>query len=468
MPRPLIGITTDYNDRQTQYALPFGYATSIEKAGGLPFLLPYSEAQRRFGFQRPFGEVVTYSANVWSYVTASENLWLFGKMLRYYPHGEGETFIGFVPWVLAAIAIARLLVGAKGLEPSKILARGRTPALPAWRRILIGLLVVAVTTQFIAVVTVVIFGGFDINVFGLDIRARTPQRLIWQFAVAAALLLIASARVRAVLAQAARSPVMYFAVATVLAMWLSLGPQPKAGDSLVSGFGLYGVLYEYVPGFNGVRVPARYAMIAGLFLAVLAGYGVHAALRWGQTPRQSLLGVRPLALAFVAVLILIEGAAIPMEMNRTWGQNEATPPARVYPVGNIGRGNFGEAGAPAVYARVAALPAGSAITEFPFGDAAWEIRYVYYAAAHWKPITNGYSGGFPPDYSARVARLKNVTTDPAASWQSLLDSGSTHVVLHPTAFANPADAAAVQAWLEAHGATKLESFTDNDALYAIR
>src|SRR5436190_11742456 len=41
MPRPLIGITTDYNDRQTQYALPFGYATSIEKAGGLPFLIPY-------------------------------------------------------------------------------------------------------------------------------------------------------------------------------------------------------------------------------------------------------------------------------------------------------------------------------------------------------------------------------------------------------------------------------------------
>ena len=161
------------------------------------------------GFKRPFGEVVTYSANVWSYVTASENLWLFGKMLRYYPHGEGETFIGFVPWVLAAVAIARLLVSTPGSDPSEILARGQTPAprpLPAWRRILIGLLVVAVTTQFIGVVTVVIFGGFDINVFGLDIRARTPQRLIWQFAGAATLLLIASARVRAVLAQAARSP----------------------------------------------------------------------------------------------------------------------------------------------------------------------------------------------------------------------------------------------------------------------
>jgi putative glutamine amidotransferase len=41
MPRPRIGITTDHNDRLTQYALPYGYAASIEKAGGLPFMLPY-------------------------------------------------------------------------------------------------------------------------------------------------------------------------------------------------------------------------------------------------------------------------------------------------------------------------------------------------------------------------------------------------------------------------------------------
>lgn len=41
MKRPIIGITTDYNDRRTQYALPYGYATSVEKAGGLPLLIPY-------------------------------------------------------------------------------------------------------------------------------------------------------------------------------------------------------------------------------------------------------------------------------------------------------------------------------------------------------------------------------------------------------------------------------------------
>ena len=429
----------------------------------LPFLLPYSAAQQLFGFERSFGEVVLYSANVWSYVTASENLWLFGKALRYYPHGEGETFLGFVPWILAAVAIGTLLFTTRGADPSAPPARGQTPM---WRRVLVALLIVAVVTQFIGVVSAVIFGGFDLDVFGVAIRARTPQRLIWQFLVAAALLLLLSPRARTGLLTLSRSPLIFFAVATVCAMWLSLGPLPKAGDALVSGFGLYGVLYEYVPGFNGVRVPARYAMLAGLFLAVMAGYGVQAILRWGQAPRQSLLGVRPLAMAVVAVLILLEGAAIPMEMNRVWAQNEAQPPARVYPASSLGRA-LGE-GAPPVYSAVAALPAGSAITEFPFGDAAWEIRYVYYAAAHWKPITNGYSGNFPPGYSARVARLKNVTVNPEAAWQSLLDSKSTHAVLHPSAFANPADALVVQNWLESHGAKLVQSFPDKDALYAIR
>ena len=311
-------------------------------------------------------------------------------------------------------------------------------------------LAVTVVTQFIAVVSAVIFGGFDVVVLGLPIRARTPQRLIWQLAIAAMLLLVVSPRTRSLAARASRSPITFFAAATMLALWLSLGPQPKAGDALVSGFGLYGVLYDYVPGFNGVRVPARYAMLAGLFLAVLAGYGVATLVRRAGA-------LAPAAVGLVGLLILIEGAAVPLEMNRTWAQGEATPPARVYPASQ----------APPVYASVAALPAGSVITEFPFGDAAWEIRYVYYAAAHWQPITNGYSGGFPPDYQARVARLKNVAANPEASWQSLLDSGSTHVVLHPAAFAHPGDAVNVQSWLTAHGAKLLEQFPDGDTLFAI-
>ena len=423
----------------------------------LPFLLPYTQAQQQFGFERSFGEVVRFSANVWSYVTASENLWLFGRALRYYPYGEGETFLGFTPFLLAAAALAGAVWSAHSAAAPGA-SRGSV------RRVLVILLWVAVVTQLVAVLSAVIFGGFNLDVLGVSIRARTPQRLIWQFAAAAALLLIASPRTRTVAAQVSRSPVTFFAVATIVAMWLSLGPLPKAGDSQVSGFGLYGVLFEYVPGFNGVRVPARYAMLAGLFLAVLAGYGVRALVRLmvrlkpDTTLENVASGFSRTITAVIAALILIEGAAIPMAMNQAWAQNEAIPPARVVPASL----------APPVYARVAALPAGSVITEFPFGDAAWEIRYVYYSATHWKPLTNGYSGSFPPGYKARVARLQNVAANPEASWQALVDSGTTHVVLHPGAFANPADAARVRTWLESHGARLMATLEDTDALYAIR
>jgi gamma-glutamyl-gamma-aminobutyrate hydrolase PuuD len=39
--RPLIGVTVDYNDAQTQYSSPYAYCVAVEKAGGLPVMLPY-------------------------------------------------------------------------------------------------------------------------------------------------------------------------------------------------------------------------------------------------------------------------------------------------------------------------------------------------------------------------------------------------------------------------------------------
>lgn len=41
MPRPRIGITVDKHDKPDQYESPMAYATAVEKAGGLPLLLPY-------------------------------------------------------------------------------------------------------------------------------------------------------------------------------------------------------------------------------------------------------------------------------------------------------------------------------------------------------------------------------------------------------------------------------------------
>src|SRR5205085_8839234 len=39
--RAIIGITVDHNRKQTLYESPYHYAAAVERAGGLPLLIPY-------------------------------------------------------------------------------------------------------------------------------------------------------------------------------------------------------------------------------------------------------------------------------------------------------------------------------------------------------------------------------------------------------------------------------------------
>ncbi|MCC7240639.1 MAG: hypothetical protein IT180_01830 [Acidobacteria bacterium] len=404
----------------------------------VPFLLPYREVQRLYGFDRGLGEVLAFSANVWSYATAAEPIHLWGHVLRMYPHGEGETFLGVTAPLLALVA----------LVAAAVLARRTSTVPPAAgrRRMAAAALGLVLVLQTIALLTTLLVGGFKTTIAGLAVRASTPLRVALQTLLALAALLWTSPSMRDIARRFFSAPAVFFAALMLLAMWLSLGPDPSAGPARVSDIGLYSLLYDYVPGFTGLRVPARYAMIAGLFLAMTAGYGAAAIARrsWG-----------PVALAGLGVLVFADGAAMPLQMNHTWGTEEAIPPARVYPASAL----------PRVYQRIRALPAGTVVAEFPFGDAAWEIRAVYYAAAHDKPVLNGYSGAFPPAYLARAAALRRFAEDGDRAWQALLDAGTTHVVVHIPAFKNPDRGRQLLSWLETRGARYVESFPEGDAIY---
>jgi hypothetical protein len=418
----------------------------------LPFLLPYREIQRLFGFARPLGEVVSFSANVWSYATAAESLHFWG-WLRLHPHAEGETFLGAAAVVLAlagigrSIQVARASAGERchGVHgpagPRRSLAR-------RWRVWATRVAGVVLALQLVGLASVLLVGGFSFRVAGVSVRATTPVRLLVQVTVSVGLLLALSPRARRTAREWVASPVAWFAGIALLAAWLSLGPLPMTGPWRLSGFGLYGVLYEHVPGFTGVRAPARYAMVVGVCLAALAGYGAAVVARTRHGPA---------ALALAGLLVFADGSAMPLQINHAWGVDEATPPSRVYPA----------AQAPPVYHRLAALPAGSAIAEFPFGDPAWELRYVYYAAVHLKPIMNGYSGSAPPGYARRLATLRQFRVDGDAAWRVLTDAGATHAVVHTSAFANPDAAAVLAAWLESRGCRILERFADGDVLYVL-
>ena len=89
-----------------------------------------------------------------------------------------------------------------------------------------------------------------------------------------------------------RRPVLTYLLVTAAAFWVSLGPGASRP---------YGVLLRLVPGFSGMRVPARMGLLVHLGLAVLAAAG--AATLLARLPRRA-AGAVTMALA---VLIAVEG-----------------------------------------------------------------------------------------------------------------------------------------------------------------
>jgi hypothetical protein len=161
----------------------------------------------------------------------------------------------------------------------------------------------------------------------------------------------------------------------------------------------------------------------------------------------------PIAFAALCMAFLIEATFAPMPVNQTWGDGGIEPPPRVEPA----------ASAPVVYQHLADMPNATVITEFPFGDPAWELRYVYYSTVHWKRLVNGYSGGFPQSYKVRVALLQRVAENPEEAWQALRATGATHMIVHEAAFP-PGGADAVKTWLTNHAAIEIARF-GTDVLY---
>jgi hypothetical protein len=418
-------------------------------AGTWPFLAMYLEAQRVHGFERPLAEIVGFSADVFGYVTAPEALKLLGATLRAWPRPEGELFLGFVPTVLAAVAVYATMRQARGNTTSggalsEIVTPPRRLSLRRAAALIFGTVALALAA---AAAVAIATGGFVTSIGGVPLRATNVTRLLSQLALVTAVLILLSRRFRCAIAHLIASSTGIACVSLVLALWLSLGPVPHARGQAIDVIGLYGVFLDHVPGFGSLRVPARYAMIAAVYLSLLGGIGaawLFGAARGGRA-------ARPLAIA-VAIVFLVEAAFAPLLVNQTWGEDGMIPPPRVEPASS----------APAVYQRLR-LAGDAVVAEFPFGDPAWELRYVYYSTVHWKRLVNGYSGGFPQGYKMRVARLQRVNQFPIEAWQTLIDADTTHVIVHEAALP-AAEAAMLHAWLRGRGAVEIGRFA-TDVLY---
>jgi hypothetical protein len=228
----------------------------------------------------------------------------------------------------------------------------------------------------------------------------------------------------------------YFVAVLLAAMWLSLGPIPQSLGRPVEIVAPYRLLLEHVPGFDGVRVPARFAMIVAFALAVLAGYGA----AWLSRTR---LGRAMLIVA--AAVAVLEGTRLPFTVNGAYTLRDFnTPEARL----------FRPARAPAVYREFAAQPSDAVLIELPLGPPDFDLRAMFYSIVHWRPLVNGYSGFYPPHYGRLITALSDIPRHADLSIEALRSTGATHLILHQAAYRDGEGEATAHV-LTAAGATEL-------------
>ena len=385
-------------DRRAWTALMIAAAAAVIVI--LPWVIPYAIVNRELNLSRSLTEATRLSADVYSYATASTAERFWGPRLAdVFPKPEGELFPGIVIVLLALVGLIRQPADERPPWP-------RGTALILW---LIAML------HFAAALVTVVFRRLTIHAWLFDIRMDNVTQMVLRGTIAYSLALLISpaARRRAALFVRSRG---FFALSLLAAVWLSLGPAPQVLGRPVNLAAPYAFLWNHVPGFEGLRVPARFAMIAMLLLSILAALGA------------ATIGRRrggAIVLAVLSLAFLVEAGAAPFTVNGISPvRGFATPEARLHP----GRG------APAIYHQVAASPSTAVLAELPIGQTDWDVRAMFYSTVHWRPIVNGYSGFFPPAYGQERLALSEIPRHAAASLVMLHEIGVTHVIVHENAF----------------------------------
>lgn len=404
-------------------------------AATAPFLIPYVRVQSVTRLARRIEEVSLYSADVYAYLTAAPTLRLWGDVLQLAPRAEGELFLGAVP-VLLTLAAAALMLRRGWRKSTDI--NDPYPAVSA-------ILAITATGVLVLLMAGIFAEPLDTQLLGIRLRTTDLGRVVVWLIVSSTVTILWSSRAQRLL-RACVTVEAFLLLSIVLAWWFSLGPTPQSLGRRLNLPPLYALLYP-LPGVDGIRVPARLAMVIALLMAVATGC-VLARLRGRR------YGM-PLTAA-VAVLFLAEAWPSHISINgqdATFGH--ALPDAHMQP----------PASAPAVYHAINALPADSVVLELPIGDLNWDVRAVYYSVAHWRKLVNGYSGFFPRHYDGIVQALVDPPADADAAWKAVTGSGATHVLVHQRAYRS-SEADQLDQWLTAGGARAVVRRND-DVLYAL-
>jgi hypothetical protein len=225
-----------------------------------PILLGYQRILvDTYGFSRSLGEIQTFSADVASVLDAADGLRFWG-WLHVVSRPEGQLFPG--PAIVAISLFA--VFAARPFSTTTEQTRTRW-----WlRRAFAGLFVLFA----IAATLPIYYESWKLTIGGVRVvsiaRADKPVTLAL-FSALAWLCMMP----RVVTATRVRSPLLFYALAAG-AMWVfALGPDPL----FLSRHALYQAPYGWLmrlPGFDGLRVPARFWMMTLACLGVVAALAI--------------------------------------------------------------------------------------------------------------------------------------------------------------------------------------------------
>ena len=159
---------------------------------------------------------------------------------------------------------------------------------------------------------------------------------------------------------------------------------------------LYATLHDNIFGFQAIRAPARFAVLATSGLALLAALGMRS------------IATRTALVALTAGLLCLEYANAPLPL-------PAAPPAQT-----------------AVGQWLAAEPQAGAVLHLPIGVDVDNTPYMVQSLEHWRPIVNGYSGQRPAFFTSLVESLADL---PSATAFAMLREIDVRFVVSQSAIA---------------------------------